>query len=387
MMTFKRVVQNNLEDRRGSSTVFLALGLAVVTSAAVWYGTIQLQKMGRVAKKNRSDSQQLMVAHAMAALLKQEFLQNFQRIQSNNPSCVNAISLASSIESFLQAMDSPPAACVNEVFIFSNFTKVPSGASVPLTAVKTTKFVPTAENMSSGVFDVQLQLTHINLATQRVTGNIDFIPKAKSKEILGGRTLKFVVDVSRTLASLTLQPSCHICRTQPGGVCCPTNSAQRTNLFYLEAAGGRVMEVDYDPVPGTTVYAPVSGEPTYPQAVSIKNVGEPTTVYIQTSFKIPAINPTKPIEYVVDTATDNTGKVYYLTASGSILDANGGEIVKNPVFTSFCYTNGKWYVLRSDGNVLSTSTLVNLSTYEPTGLVLKTAERLASGVGTTDIFK
>lgn len=369
-------------NSRGSAALTLTVISTVLGALGVYQFYSQAKMASRLHDKNKKEAFQLVTAHTFAALLKQELSDGLRAIQASNPNCVSG---PDPVVAFLALLNATSGACASTAFSPTHF-RFQSGSSLPLSQLKSAKWIP--KSQYAGSFQSWLQITEVNETRSRISGQILLENQSTNgvqRGLLSSRLVEFQIDATRTLNNLVPDSSCHICRTAPGSVCCGSYS-RYLEFTFLESGSARIMEASYDKVTKILSVSQVVGETRNKIAVSAKNVGSPTTFYRADSFKVPGVDPANPARYIIDTAQDDSGIDYFLSDHGEIILANGSRVSSDPKIQSIAYSETLWLLLRADGAVLSAPSLSNPSQYKDTGVVIKNAEKLTAGRGTTDTF-
>ena len=160
-----------------------------------------------------------------------------------------------------------------------------------------------------------------------------------------------------------------------------THNQAEVVVPYLSRGTGQIVEARYDRAAGVVHTAPRTDVMVPLGAVSVKLNGGAAQVYFQQSFCVSGQAAACPTTHIIDAAVEQ-GSKYHLSADGRILDSQGNAVHSDPKLRSLAYDGETWFLLRSDGTVLTASDPANANaSLEVVGLILPAASRLVAGSG------
>lgn len=398
------------------NVLLTALVFSVIAGTLGVYLLRNTSQQARLAKRSGNESIVLMTAHAAATLLKAELFNNYT--DSFEPSTAWPECKKVGMEGptqFLRILSNPADAtyvtnttvCPTKTLALSRF-KVGSASTLTLQAFRTAVFVP---NDKINGFDVQMKVTDFNLDAQR-TQILGDVSLSITKPLPVQKTLRFAIDLKRTLNPTRQIAGCTICRTTPGAVCCGG-----TYRFTYLNSSGELIDASYDletqmltQTSNTQYNTIASVDRINPRFVTVK-IGQgrgpaldARVDYDAGDYCLNNVDAANPLLWVVDgvRGTDlGTGLEddFYLTTHGNIIQnianpfdnmntnsgtvAHANGVVLDPKIISIAYSDDTFSLLRSDGAILRTRTLTDPDAWtEVNGLRVPTAVRLAMGEST-----
>lgn len=389
------------KNSRGSALIW-AMGF-VVLSAIVSLGIISSNKrLTQISRKEKEDAFTLVNAHSVAALLKQDLEENYRTQFKTGNWADCSPSGTFSMTEFITALSSPPAGCKTQNFNLRFFRTVEAEPTdlVALQDFQAKSFSP-AEAMNS--FSQTIKITDFNLGRSLIYADLTMNTSTNQSSNVGGpltnRTVKLVIDLNRTISPAAHDSNCAPCRAIPGSLCCGRNVAS-SFISFLEVSTGRVIQVSYDESSKKiTKVTPMTALGPFPILESIKNVEQATPrKYRNDGFCVKNIQGgNSAVLYVIDAATgkywDTVGNKesaapgnFFLTTHGYIiLEGNAAgdpvnKVVTDPKVVSIAYSGAQWYILRSDGQVLTAKYINQPASWTvKEGLKLLTAYKLSMG--------
>ena len=340
------------------------------------------------------ESQLMLTAHAIAALLKQDLFTNYGEYTSNGnlKNCPGANT--PTVTGFLNVLNNPSISgaqpCSQETLSFCHFSAggtspVSSCLQVSLGSLKTTSLQAKLNGFTA---TVKISWFNTHVKRNQVMGAITLaiLPPASGQPqlpLFPPKTVQMIIDMKKTIEDPGVSESCKICRAIAGAVCCTTSLALNPLvLYYLESGSGRIIRASWD---GTTLLETDSGETPDPKVVTVRNYPGVKTGYLETNFCNASLSK-GPLHYVIDVARQLASD-YFLTIDGRIILGANTNIwpTADPKVMSIAYDSGgsKWLYLRSDGAVFSgKDDISNIADFtEVQDLRIPRAEKIVMGAG------
>lgn len=372
----------NKNKTQGNLLLSTLLSVLAVTSAyfGLNYSLTQYQTNLKLSQEDNV----MLVAHSIAALLKEDIQTNYSNYSNTSNTAWTACRTTASVTEFINKLNSPTGNCANVNFLFNNFEVIPATGQNVATSLTLAQLSPVLTSPQktlrpkSGLdffeFDAVVTITSFNNAADRnlLNGTIQLTSKNLSFKV--NKTITMAIDIGKTVRAPAVRATSRLCRSVAGSVC-ELGGGSEDITFLIP--GGQIMRVATDQTPVET------GITASPTSVSVKNIVDENTKteYSTNSFCLPT-SPGVPVPWILDAATDNNGNTYYLTVHGMLLDSTGTNrwSVNDPKFISIAYDNVYWLLLRSDGAVFRTLNIVTLDSMEQVSF-LPTAIAITTGKG------
>jgi hypothetical protein len=371
----------NKKKTQGNLLLSTLLSVLAVTSA--YFGLNYSLTLYQTSLKNTQEDSSMLVAHSIAALLKEDIQTNYSNYSNTSNTAWAPCRTTASVTEFINKLNSPAGNCANVSFLFNNFEVIPATGQNAATSLTLAQLSPVLTSPQktlrpkSGLdffeFDAVVTITSFNTAADRnlLNGTIQLTSKNLSFKV--NKTIPMSIDVGKTVLAPTARASSRVCRSVAGSVC--ELGGGQLDMTFLNSSG-QILRLATDQTVSDT------GLTTALTTVSVKNIDNSAkTEYSTNSFCLPT-SPGVPVPWILDAATDNDGNTYYLTVHGMLLDSTGTNrwAVNDPKFISIAYDNVYWLLLRSDGTVFRTLNIVTLDSMEQVS-ILPTAIAITTGKG------
>ncbi|NBX69618.1 MAG: hypothetical protein EBR01_11725 [Proteobacteria bacterium] len=374
-MTFKN------KKPKGNLLLSVLLSFLAVTSAyfGLNYSLTQYQTNLKLSQEDNV----MLVAHSIAALLKEDIQTNYSNYSNTSNTAWTACRTTASVTEFINRLNSPAGNCANVSFLFNNFEVIPATGQNAATSLTLAQLSPVLTSPQktlrpkSGLdffeFDAVVTITSFNTAADRnlLNGTIQLVSKNLNFKV--NKTITMAIDIGKTVLAPLGKATAKLCRSVAGSVC--ELGGGQLDMTFLNSSG-QILRLATDQTVSDT------GLTTALTTVSVKNIDNSAkTEYSTNSFCLPT-SPGVPVPWILDAATDNDGNTYYLTVHGMLLDSTGTNrwAVNDPKFISIAYDNVYWLLLRSDGTVFRTLNIVTLDSMEQVS-ILPTAIAITTGKG------
>lgn len=220
-MNIKKFFKHMVLNQQGNALI-TSLFLMLAGSTALVVMSDKTMKLQSSTESNLSTINRLNQAHAITALLKQDIQTNALYYLYTKPNILkNCFGRFPIVSDYLRVFDGE---CQKAVQTFSYFKRKGSANQKSISPEKIKKYGLSLISPIQGT-KADIIITKINSTRNSIIGYIE-ISSIREKKRGISFSEPFNIDVSRATRAVTENPSCQICKANPGGVCCTQETAQ-----------------------------------------------------------------------------------------------------------------------------------------------------------------